>query len=215
MSNNNFIEKYIYINKSSLSKELCNIIIEIFEDEMNGKYEGVTAGGIIRDIKKTTDFIIPKELKDNNEITIKKWSKVQKILSEELDRNVNTYIKDLTDLLNLDEKEEQSKYFIFQKKFLTHENFMIQKYNKNEGRFTYHNDFKVDWNKEKYRVITYIWYLNNVEIGGETEVWDNFKIKPEIGKLLLFPACWTFPHRGIMPISDNKYIITGWLYIIK
>ena len=110
MSNNNFIEKYIYINKSSLSKELCNIIIEIFEDEMNGKYEGVTAGGIIRDIKKTTDFIIPKELKDNNEITIKKWSKVQKILSEELDRNVNTYIKDLTDLLNLDEKEEQSKY---------------------------------------------------------------------------------------------------------
>ena len=85
MSNNNFYEKYIYINKFSLSEELCNIIIEMFENEINGKYEGVTAAGIIKDVKKTTDFIIPKDLNDNNEITIKKWTKVQKILDDELD----------------------------------------------------------------------------------------------------------------------------------
>jgi hypothetical protein len=54
-----------------------------------------------------------------------------------------------------------------------------------------------------------------VENGGETEIWDDFKIKPETGKLLLFPSSWTFPHRGVMPISDNKYIITGWLYVNK
>ena len=63
--------------------------IEMFEDEINGKYEGVTAGGITKDVKKTTDFIIPKDLNDNNEITIKKWTKVQKILDDELDRNIN------------------------------------------------------------------------------------------------------------------------------
>ena len=48
--------------------------------------------------------------------------------------------------------------------------------------------------------------------GGETEIWDSHKIKPECGKLLLFPSCWTFPHRGNVPISGNKYILTGWVY---
>jgi len=215
MSNNNFYEKYIYKNNCSLSEELCKIIIDLFEGEMNGKYEGVTAGGITKDVKKTTDFIIPKDLNDNNEITIQKWSKIQKLLDDELNRNIKKYINNIFTSLNIDKKENNTKYYVFSQKFLTHEKFMIQKYNKNEGRYTYHDDFKVDWNKEKYRVITYIWYLNNVENGGETEIWDDFKIKPETGKLLLFPSSWTFPHRGVMPISDNKYIITGWLYVNK
>ena len=215
MSNNNFYEKYIYKNNCSLSEELCKIIIDLFEGEMNGKYEGVTAGGITKDVKKTTDFIIPKDLNDNNEIIIQKWSKIQKLLDDELNRNIKKYINNIFTSLNIDKKENNTKYYVFSQKFLTHEKFMIQKYNKNEGRYTYHDDFKVDWNKEKYRLITYIWYLNNVENGGETEIWDDFKIKPETGKLLLFPSSWTFPHRGVMPISDNKYIITGWLYVNK
>jgi len=215
MSNNNFYEKYIYKNNCSLSEELCKIIIDLFEGEMNGKYEGVTAGGITKDVKKTTDFIIPKDLNDNNEIIIQKWSKIQKLLDDELNRNIKKYINNIFTSLNIDKKENNTKYYVFSQKFLTHEKFMIQKYNKNAGRYTYHDDFIVDWNKEKYRLITYIWYLNNVENGGETEIWDDFKIKPETGKLLLFPSSWTFPHRGVMPISDNKYIITGWLYVNK
>jgi hypothetical protein len=38
-------------------------------------------------------------------------------------------------------------------------------------------------------------------------------VKPEAGKLLFFPATWTYPHRGMMPISNDKYIITGWIYL--
>jgi hypothetical protein len=92
---------------------------------------------------------------------------------------------------------------------------MIQKYNKGIGKYVYHNDFQIENNsdKYKYRVITFLWYLNTVDEGGETEFWDSYKIKPLSGKLLLFPANWCFQHRGIMPISDNKYIITGWLYL--
>ena len=65
----------------------------------------------------------------------------------------------------------------------------------------------------KTSYLTYIWYLNDVIEGGETEFFGNYKIKPEVGKLVLFPACWSFPHCGLMPISSNKYIITGWLYL--
>ena len=48
--------------------------------------------------------------------------------------------------------------------------------------------------------------------GGETQFWDNYKVKPQKGKLVLFPASWTYPHSGLMPISHDKYIITGWIY---
>ena len=54
-------------------------------------------------------------------------------------------------------------------------------------------------------------YLNDVDEGGETEFWGTLKVKPEAGKLILFPATWTYPHCANIPISNAKYIITGWL----
>jgi hypothetical protein len=53
--------------------------------------------------------------------------------------------------------------------------------------------------------------LNDVNEGGETYFIDG-KVKPTTGKLLLFPATWTYLHKGDIPRSNSKYIITGWLY---
>ena len=89
----------------------------------------------------------------------------------------------------------------------------MQKYTKLKGRYIYHQDFMTDWETKKYRVITFLWYLNDVVEGGETEFWAKYKVKPEAGKLLFFPSTWTYPHRGMMPISNDKYIITGWIYL--
>jgi len=58
-----------------------------------------------------------------------------------------------------------------------------------------------------------LWYLNDVECGGETEFFGNYTIKPEAGKLVFFPSEWFFPHSGKKPVSNNKYVIAGWLYI--
>ena len=63
-----------------------------------------------------------------------------------------------------------------------------------------------------HRVIVYLWYLNDVYDGGETEIYNNILIKPEAGKLLIFPALWYYKHRGKMPLSNDKYVITGWFY---
>ena len=37
------------------------------------------------------------------------------------------------------------------------------------------------------------------------------KIKPEIGKTLIWPAEWTHAHTGEILKGGTKYIITGWM----
>ena len=53
-------------------------------------------------------------------------------------------------------------------------------------------------------------YLNTLEPheGGETQFFNNRKVRPERGKIILFPATWTHPHCGNEVKADAKYIIT-------
>ena len=54
-------------------------------------------------------------------------------------------------------------------------------------------------------------YLNDINDGGETEfLYQNIKIKPRKGLTLIWPADWTFTHRGNFAPSEEKYIVTGW-----
>ena len=201
------IETYFYVNQNSLSKEICNDIIQYFEAE-SSKYEGVTGGGLDKKIKDTLDFQIPVKNKNNP----LHWVRVRDLLERELNNNIKNYVKKINDFMTIDEENSQRKYRVFGN-FVSFETLQIQRYNKSKGMYIYHQDFSCDWKEKKYRVITFLWYLNTVEEGGETEFWGTHKIKPEAGKLLFFPATWTYPHRGKMPISDNKYIITGWIYL--
>ena len=62
------------------------------------------------------------------------------------------------------------------------------------------------------RVLAYILYLNDIDEGGETEfLYQSKRIKPEKGTLVLFPANFTHTHRGNPPLSNTKYIATGWV----
>jgi Rps23 Pro-64 3,4-dihydroxylase Tpa1-like proline 4-hydroxylase len=203
-------KNYFYINHNSISKELCKTIIDMFDSD-NNKYEGVTFGGLNKNIKDTQDLVIPNT---PNKTGFDKWSKINKFLEKELAKNTKEYVRILDDLVvkNHEKENTNSEYTTFGNT-LSNELFMVQRYTKQKGRYIYHNDFGSNWIEKKYRVITYLWYLNTVEEGGETEFWGTHTVKPETGKLLLFPASWTFPHRGKMPISHDKYIITGWLYV--
>lgn len=190
-------QQFIYTMLNSIPDETCHEIIEMFENEETNP--GVTYSGLNKLVKDTDDFIIPKN---------SKWNNIRQMLENELENHVKKYFKKIT--INIFTKNDYE--------FMNNTNsyisvLMIQRYIKNQGKYIYHNDFSLN-NDKSYRIITYLWYLNDVEEGGETEFWDGeLKIKPEKGKLLLFPATWTFPHSGKMPISSNKYIITGWLYV--
>ena len=185
---------YYYYDEYNISK---------FEDEPN-KHQGLTVGGVQLDIKNTTDFMIP--------INCEKWYKIYKCLLKVLTQNIDEYLDNLSNCENYKCDNQNINFTRINKKNVIFYNFLIQRYIQNEGRYIYHDDFKIDLEKNEYRIMTYLFYLNDVEEGGETVFWNDHKIKPEKGKLILFPASWTFPHCGRMPISSNKYIITGWIY---
>lgn len=189
-------DNYIYINNNSISNELCSDIIELFENQPSGKHEGHTLDGLNKEVKDTLDFLIPK--------TDKKWIKIYKFLEKELARNLDKYFISL--------KNNSSDDYDFGGLKLYYDYYQVQKYTANKGKYIFHNDADIDLKKNKYRIITFIWYLNDVCEGGETCLNNNISIKPQTGKLLLFPATWTYPHCGKMPISNNKYIITGWIF---
>lgn len=63
------------------------------------------------------------------------------------------------------------------------------------------------------RQLVATWYLNDVEgPGGETEFYfQQVTIRPQAGKLLLFPPFWTHVHRGVTLQRGVKYIATTWV----
>jgi hypothetical protein len=191
----------IYQKQQSITKELCDDIIFLYDnEEEKNKYHGETAVGVNKKIKDTVDFLIPEN---------EKWKKIHKYLNDELTENLKNYKKQLNNYYLLNTEQ----FNLINETLLRLNPFMIQKYECKTGKYIYHNDFHIETKTQKYRVITYLWYLNTVEKGGETEFWDNYKIKPTAGTLIFFPASWLFPHRGCVPLSSDKYIITGWIYV--
>ena len=189
---------YIYENNNSVCAELCDEIIDLFEKNQN-KYHGVTIGGVNKNVKDTTDLVIDKSNKS--------WMEIYSFLETELAINIQKYLE------NNNKKYIKTDSYEPITKNVSPSPFMVQRYIQNEGKYVYHNDFHVDYEKKSYRVLTYLFYLNDVVEGGETEFFaGDIKIIPKKGKLILFPSSWTFPHCGKMPISSNKYIITGWIY---
>lgn len=88
----------------------------------------------------------------------------------------------------------------------------ITRYKPGEG-FTWHSD---NIGLSPTRVITAIWYLNDVAEGGETEYcWQDMAIAPVQGRLLLCPVGWWFRHRGVPPVSGPKYIAITQLHQVQ
>ena len=94
--------------------------------------------------------------------------------------------------------------------------FQIQKYDKGEGGYpAWHidSDYLYPFHNREY---VYLFYLNDVNEGGETEFLHcGVSLKPVKGTLVYFPTNFPFVHRGNVPISSDKYIVTGWMSLKK
>lgn len=90
------------------------------------------------------------------------------------------------------------------------ENLRIKRYSVDAGdRFQPHFD-ALDYCSNRYMV--FLWYLNDVIEGGETEFCDlGLRVEARQGRLLMFPPYWLFQHAGLPPRSNDKYIISTYL----
>jgi prolyl 4-hydroxylase len=87
---------------------------------------------------------------------------------------------------------------------------MMKRYRPGENEaFQLHFD-AIHFHSNRYLVM--LWYLNGVEQGGETSFPQlEFAVKPETGRLLMFPPYWMYQHQGLPPISGDKYILSTYL----
>jgi len=195
------MEEFIFQKKYSLSPELCDEIIELFNNQplsnranINNEYEKYS--------------IIP--MNTNNTLE----DKIVKCLNKELQLCVSKYNEIIS---NKEKYKSEYNYDIpfnlLNNIVLFTNEYSIIKYqhsllSKDKKHFTYHLNIQND----TYSKCTFIWYLNDVYSGGETTFMSNqSSIVPEKGKIVLFPSTWCYAYKDNIPIHENKYIMTGFL----
>jgi hypothetical protein len=64
------------------------------------------------------------------------------------------------------------------------------------------------------RILSIKLYLNDIEEGGETEfLYLNKRIKPQKGKIIIFPSDFTHTYRENSPINQTQYVINSWVLL--
>ena len=182
---------YVETHQNNLTKEFCNHVIKKFENDTN-KVPGISAAGLDIKIKDSIDLSISQT--DNYS-----WEEEDSIfyeaLKDPLMKYLNNYVYPAR--IKLTPRTHDTGY-------------QIQKTTPFQNGYMWHHDAAVEDNS--LRIVTYIWYLNTVDEEGSTEFIDGTQIKPEQGKLILFPSFWTHIHKGNPPRKVNKYICTGWVW---
>jgi hypothetical protein len=186
----NFIGGW-YLDKLTL----CDRILDYhktMEKVEGGTYKGIVSGNedvqsFDTNIKDSTDCIL-----DGNTVLYTEYV-------EALQEVVNLYI----------EKYPKANAY---EAFYIRQYVNIQRYNPNQGYHAWHTERACGRSPVlASRHLVFMTYLNDVTDDGETEFWhQKLKVKPEKGLTLIWPADWTFTHRGITSPTQTKYIVTGW-----
>lgn len=185
------IKDLIWTHSDTLPKEFCEHLIQKFEQD-DRKEPGWILVGLDPSMKTSTDLFITG---------LPGWEKED----QQLYQNLSPYIQSYIDYCN---SFQNMKFCHLQN--IRDIGYQIQRTKPGEY-YNWHDDFACD-DENGYRVFTFIWYLNDIVNEGYTEFVDGTRIQPETGKLLIFPATWTYVHRGYSPKTETKYICTGWVY---
>lgn len=87
----------------------------------------------------------------------------------------------------------------------------LQHYPQGGGYKTFHTERANRVEPGASRHLVFMTYLNDVNDEGGTEFFhQNVIVQPRKGLTVIWPADWTFFHRGIPSPTEEKRIITGW-----
>ena len=202
------MQSFIRLYEKQFPDELCDRLIGILETAIE---RGLTRTG--RSDINTVDTSI-KDSTDLDLAITPELEAINKELFQELDRNlygpVSNYINSFIvsregekDYIPIDEVVQRFRLLQAPK---------LKVYRAPGGGYhAWHQDWGRNILQAKRLVVAMV-YLNDVEEGGETAFFhQDLKVKPVKGDMVIFPPYFTHMHKGMPPVSNDKYICNFYL----
>ncbi|MGD2117760.1 MAG: 2OG-Fe(II) oxygenase [Chromatiales bacterium] len=178
---------FIFERPGALAADFCDEVVRRFEASPHYQREGVIGqlGSQDSSIKRTMDLVVSD--KDD-------WQDIDEIFFRTTAAAMNEFCKS----------------FPYFSKGFKDMGYQVQRY---EAGDYYH--WHIDGGSHQFaaRQLVLLWYLNDVPgPGGETEfLYQDISVRPEKGKLVMFPPFWTHEHRAARVQQGRKYIATTWV----
>lgn len=217
---------FIEVIDDVLPADLCQQIITQFEASPH-LAPGRTGGGVDLDKKRSVDVSFSEQAEFSA-----LFKPVMEKTGQQLLRYIEKYFFALVGPIGLTVRHPKTGEPVK----LTHDNFEevgkpnlanllnylfrigeinAQRYTAQEGGYPYwHSEVypQLPHNDALHRVLLFMFYLNDVQEGGQTDFYyQNRSVSPKAGRMVIAPAYFTHTHRGQIPKSNDKYILTSWL----
>lgn len=199
----NFIREY----KNQFPDSFCDQLIGLLEDndKTGNAHQGASGKNNLNiGVKNSVDLdLLPDHTPGADQ---QLFLKFDSFLYEPVTNYVNSFIVN-----RLGQKDYLTEENV-RKSFVLLQPPKLKRYRApHQGFHAWHQDWGIQPVQAK-RMLVVMVYLNDVEEGGETAFFhQNLKIKPEKGKMVIFPPYFTHMHKGMRPVSNDKYICN--LYI--
>jgi len=181
--------RYYFIENLSI----CDDIIDYYHTSFD-----IVEGGFKNSLGQ---YIIDHSKKKCQQVTVEL---TQKLVEKGI---FSVYLKELQKIC--DKYIEEFPFSNDYSKWGILEPINIQYYRPGDDAFKIYHSERTQSNCDRHLV--FMTYLNDVTDGGETEFYhQRYKISPQKGKTIIWPSDWTYTHRGLPSMTQEKYIITGW-----
>jgi hypothetical protein len=222
------VSDFVEVIDGALPQALCAELLEVFESSPH-RVPGRAGGGVDPSKKLSTDLYLSRHAEYAPLL-----QRVSAITATHLADYFRRYHFALIAPLALQVMDPASG----RPAALTHDNFerlgagqvpelmqalyrigpmQAQKYEAGRGNYNYwHCEVfpKAPNNEPLHRTLLFMFYLNDVAEGGQTEFfYQQRAIQPRQGRMVIAPAYFTHTHRGRTPVSGDKYILTSWVLL--
>lgn len=221
MPHNDFIEVY----DDALPRATCAALIEQFEAS-GAAQPGRVGGGVFSELKDSADICISGNAE---------WQQAELALNQAVFEGLARYLRlwpfaliaplavqvqaDDGSLVRLDEARlralPDAQLANVMRYAFRPGNINLQRYRADSGGYPYWHCELFPRNHDAdqlHRHVLWTIYLNDDFQAGETEfLYQQRRIAPRTGSLLIAPTAFTHTHRGNTPRGGDKYIATSWV----
>lgn len=192
----------IWVQDLELSSNGFDKLIKKFKNH-DKHYEGVTGGGLNKDVKDTLDLALHQHPEFMEECS---W------FQEKVCEGFRAMIA-LPEFKHLRQKGETVDTLVREMEehlFIANDGYQMQRY-KPKGKYVHHFEQGFHNLRTARRTLVYTFYLNdNFKDGCTHFPRQNVAIQPKKGRLVLFDSSWSNVHAGMEVTEGEKYIVTGW-----